>query len=40
MEPNTKEAGQTPVQSDYRGHLDLLEGENGLIRRAEKALRN
>lgn len=38
MESNPKEPGQALVQSDYREHLNLLEGENGLIRTAEQAL--
>jgi hypothetical protein len=40
MKPNTKHTGRPSVQPDFRRHLDLLEGENGLIRRAENALRN
>jgi hypothetical protein len=40
MKPNTKSTEKPPVQHDYRRHLDLLEGENGLIRRAERALQN
>jgi hypothetical protein len=40
MKPNTKSTGKPSVQPDYRRHLDLLEGENGLIRRAERASNN
>jgi hypothetical protein len=40
MKPNTKSTEKPPVQPDFRLNLDLLEGENGLIRRAEKALHN
>jgi len=40
MKPNTKSTEKSPVQPDFRVHLDLLEGENGLIRQAENALHN
>jgi hypothetical protein len=38
MKPNTKSTERPPIQHDYRVHLDLLDGENGLIRQTEKAL--
>ncbi len=40
MKPNTKSTERPRVQPDYRRQLDKLEGENGLIRQAEKALDN
>jgi hypothetical protein len=40
MKPNTRNTGRPPIQPDFREHLNLLEGENGLIRRAENALHN
>jgi hypothetical protein len=40
MKPNTKNSGKPLVQPDFRRNLDLLEGENGLIRQAERALYN
>ncbi|CAF3090573.1 unnamed protein product [Rotaria sp. Silwood2] len=36
--PNTKSKEKHVVQKDCRTRLNLLEGENGLIRQAEKAL--
>ncbi|CAF0850302.1 unnamed protein product [Rotaria sordida] len=36
--PNTKSKEKPTVQPDCRTRLNLLEGENGLIRQAEKAL--
>jgi hypothetical protein len=40
MEPNTKSTERPRIQPDFRRNLNLLEGENGLIRRAENALHN
>ncbi|CAF1428532.1 unnamed protein product [Rotaria magnacalcarata] len=36
--PNTKHKEEFIMQSDYRNSLNLLEGDGGLIRQAEKAL--
>jgi hypothetical protein len=37
MKPNTKSTEKPHVQHDYRVHLDLLDGDNGLIHQAEQA---
>ncbi|CAF2942321.1 unnamed protein product [Rotaria sp. Silwood2] len=39
MKPNTKHPEKDYAQPDFRDHLDLLEGKNGLISKAEEAIR-
>ncbi|CAF3868402.1 unnamed protein product [Rotaria sp. Silwood1] len=38
MKPNLKHPEKNYAQPDFRDHLDLLEGDNGLISKAEEAI--
>jgi dihydrofolate reductase len=39
IEPNSNGTEPSPPQPDFREHLDVLEGDNGLISQAETAIR-